>query len=232
METDVTEIADGIYRFSTFVPEVGPTGFTFNQFLVDADEPLLFHTGQRGMFPLVSAAIGRVMPVERLRWITFGHLEADECGAMNQFLAAALGCMVSIDDLADRPPRPLGPDEVLDLGGKRIRNLDTPHVPHGWDAHALYEETTGTLFCGDVMSQVGQGPAITGDDVVEPASQAEDMFLATCLTPQTGSTIRKLAELQPARLAIMHGSSFEGDSAAALLALADDYDRRLAAAGA
>ena len=138
METDVTEIADGIYRFSTFVPEVGPTGFTFNQFLVDADEPLLFHTGQRGMFPLVSAAIGRVMPVERLRWITFGHLEADECGAMNQFLAAApdaqvahgaLGCMVSIDDLADRPPRPLGPDEVLDLGGKRIRNLDTPHVP-------------------------------------------------------------------------------------------------------
>ena len=144
METDVTEIADGIYRFSTFVPEIGPTGFTFNQFLVDADEPLLFHTGQRGMFPLVSAAIGRVMPVERLRWITFGHLEADECGAMNHFLAAApdaqvahgaLGCMVSIDDLADRPPRPLGPDEVLDLGGKRIRNLDTPHVPHGWDAH-------------------------------------------------------------------------------------------------
>jgi flavorubredoxin len=241
MDTDVTEIADGIYRLSTFVPEIGPTGFTFNQFLVDADEPLLFHTGLRGMFPLVSDAIGRVMPLERLRWITFGHLEADECGAMNEFLAAApdaqvahgaIGCMVSIDDLADRPPRPLGPDEVLDLGGRRIRNLDTPHVPHGWDAHTLYEETTGTLFCGDLMSQVGQGPAITGDDLVEAASQAEDMFQASCITPQTGSTIRTLAELQPARLAVMHGSSFEGDSAAALRALADDYDRRLAAAEA
>jgi len=240
METDVTEIADGIYRFSTFVPEVGPTGFTFNQFLVDAEEPLMFHTGLRGMFPLVSGAIAGVMPVERLRWITFGHLEADECGAMNELLAAApdavvahdaLGCIVSIDDLADRPPRPLGPDEVLDLGGKRIRNVDTPHVPHGWDAHVLYEETTGTLFCGDLMSQVGRGPAITSDDVLEAAAQAEDMFLSTCLTPQTGATIRALAELQPARLAIMHGSSFEGDCAAALMALADDYDRRVAAAG-
>jgi flavorubredoxin len=179
------------------------------------------------------------MPIERLRWITFGHLEADECGAMNEFLEfapnaqiahSAIGCMVSIDDLADRPPRPLGPDEVLDLGGRRIRNLDTPHVPHGWDAHTLYEETTGTLFCGDLMSQVGQGPAITGDDLVDAASQAEDMFQASCITPQTGRTIRTLAELRPARLAIMHGSSFEGDCAAALLALADDYDRRLAAA--
>jgi flavorubredoxin len=239
MGTDVTEIADGIYRLSTFVPEIGPTGFTFNQFLVDAEEPLLFHTGPRGMFPLVSEAISTVLPVERLRWITFGHLEADECGGMNEFLAAApgaqvahgaMGCMVSINDLADREPRPLGPDEVLDLGGKRIRNLDTPHVPHGWDAHALYEETTGTLFCGDLMTQVGQGPAITSDDLVEAAAQAEDMFLASCITPQTGPTIRALAELGPERLAIMHGSSFEGDSAAALLALADDYDRRLAAA--
>src|SRR5436305_15301052 len=126
MRTDVTEIADGIYRLSTFVPEIGPTGFTFNQFLVDADEPLVFHTGPRGMFPLVSEAIATVLPFERLRWITFGHLESDECGAMNEFLAAApdaqvahtaIGCMVSIDDLADRAPRPLGPDEVLDLGG-------------------------------------------------------------------------------------------------------------------
>jgi flavorubredoxin len=239
MQTDVTEIADGIHRLSTFVPEIGPTGFTFNQFLVDAEEPLLFHTGLRGMFPLVSEAIATVLPLERLRWITFGHLEADECGAMNELLAAApdavvahdaIGCMVSIDDLADRPPRPLGPDEVLDLGGKRIRNLDTPHVPHGWDAHVLYEETTGTLFCGDLMSQVGQGPAITGDDLVDAAAQAEDMFQATSLTPSTGRTIRALADLRPARLAIMHGSSFEGDAATALLALADDYDRRVSAA--
>jgi flavorubredoxin len=234
--TDVTEIADGIYRISTLVPEIGPTGFTFNQFLVDADEPLLFHTGPRGMFPLVSDAITTVMPVERLRWIMFGHFEADECGAMNRFLAAApdaqvahgaLGCMVSIDDQADRPPRPLGPDEVLDLGGKRVRNLDTPHVPHGWDAHSIHEETTNTMFCGDLMSQVGQGPAITGDDLLEAAAFAEDMFGATCLTPQTAASIRALADLSPQRLAVMHGSSFEGDGGAALRALADEYERRL-----
>ena len=137
---------------------------------------------------------------------------------------------MSINDLADRPPRPLGPDEVLDLGGKRVRNIDTPHVPHGWDAHVLYEETTGTLFCGDLLTQVGQGPAITGDDLVEAAGEAEDMFRSTCLTPQTGSTIRALAALQPQRLAVMHGSSYEGDGATALLALADEYDRRLAIA--
>jgi len=234
--TDVTEIADGIYRISTFVPEIGPTGFTFNQFLVDAEEPLLFHAGPRGMFPLVSAAIGTVVPIERLRWITFGHLEADECGAMNEFLAAApgaqvahgaLGCMVSVNDLADRLPRPLAPDEVLDLGGKRVRNIDTPHVPHGWDAHVMHEETTNTLLCGDLLSQVGNGPAVTTDDLVEPAAQAEDMFQATCLTPQTPRAIRALADLAPARLAVMHGSSFEGDGAAALRALADDYQRRL-----
>jgi flavorubredoxin len=236
--TDVNEIADGIYRISTFVPEVGPTGFTFNQFLVDAEEPLLYHTGARGMFPLVSEAIATVMPVERLRWIMFGHFEADECGAMNQFLSVApdaqvahgaLGCMVSIDDQADRAPRPLAPDEVLDLGGKRVRNLETPHVPHGWDAHSILEETTNTMFCGDLMSQVGQGPAITGDDLLEAAAQAEDMFHSTCLTPETGQSIRTMADLAPARLAIMHGSSFEGDGGAALRALADEYDRRLGA---
>jgi flavorubredoxin len=240
MDTTVTEIADGIYRFSTLVPEIGPTGFSFNQFLVDADEPLLFHTGPRAMFPLVSQAMATVVPVERLRWITFGHLESDESGAMNLFLAAApdaqiahtaVGCMVSINDLADRPPRPLGPDEVLDLGGKRIRNLDTPHVPHGWDAHVLYEETTGTLLCGDLFSQVGDGPALTSGDLLDAAAQAEDMFGATCLTPGTAPTIRALAALEPRTLAIMHGSSYEGDGEVALLALADEYDRRLAAAG-
>jgi len=238
MQTSTREIADRIYRISTCVPDVAPGGFTFNQFLIDADEPLLFHTGPRRMFPLVSEAVARIVALQRLRWITFGHVEADECGAMNELLAAApnaqvahdaLGVMVSIGDLADRQPRPLGPDEVLDLGGKRVRNIDTPHVPHGWDAHVIHEETTNTLFCGDLMSQVGEGPAITTDDLVEAAGAAEDMFQATCLTPQTGATIRALADLAPARLAIMHGSSFEGDCAGALRALADDYDRRLAA---
>jgi flavorubredoxin len=240
MDTRVDEIADRIFRFSTFVPDIGPTGFTFNQFLLDADEPLVFHTGPRGMFPTVSAAISTVVPVERLRWITFGHLEADECGAMNEFLAVApdaqvahgaLGCMVSIDDLADRPPRPLSPDEVIDLGGKRIRNIDTPHVPHGWDAHVLYEETTGTLLCGDLFSHVGDGPPVTAGDLLDAAAQAEDMFGSTALTPNTAPTIRRLAELEPDTLAIMHGSSFNGDCSGALGALADEYDRRVVGAG-
>ena len=235
METHIEEIADRIFRLSTLVPEIGPTGFTFNQFLVDADQPLLFHTGPRAMFPSVSAAISTVMPVDRLRWITFGHLEADECGSMNLFLEAspeatiahtAIGCMVSINDLADRAPEPMGPDTVLDLGGKRIRNIDTPHVPHGWDAHALYEETTGTLFCGDLFTHFGDGPALTDGDVVDAAAMAEDAFGATCLTPNTAPTIRGLAELEPRVLAIMHGSSYNGDCSRALLALADDYERR------
>jgi flavorubredoxin len=237
MATSIDEIADHIFRLSTFVPDIGPTGFTFNQFLVDADEPLLFHTGPRAMFDSVSAAITTVMPVERLRWITFGHLESDECGAMNRFLGAApeakiahtaIGCMVSINDLADRMPEPLGPDQVLDIGGKRIRNIDTPHVPHGWDAHVLYEETTGTLFCGDLFTHVGASPALTDSDLLDAAGQAEDMFGATCLTPHTAPTIRRLATIEPRTLAIMHGSSFNGDSAKALIALADEYEHRLA----
>lgn len=236
METTIDEIAERIYRMSTFVPQIGPTGFTFNQFLIDADEPTIFHTGPRGMFPSVSEAIASVMPVDRLRWIMFGHLEADECGAMNLFLAAApnaevahtaIGCMVSIDDLADRSPAPIEPDGCLDLGGRRIRSIDTPHVPHGWDAHVIYEETTGTLFCGDLLTQVGDGPALTAKDLVGAAIEAEDMFGSTCLTPQTASTIRRLAELDPTTLAIMHGSSYEGDGAGALLAIADEYEQRL-----
>jgi flavorubredoxin len=240
METTVDEIADRIYRLSTFVPSIGPTGFTFNQFLIDADEPAIFHTGPRGMFPSVSVAIASLMPVERLRWIMFGHLESDECGAMNLFLEAApdaqvahtaIGCMVSIDDLADRPPTPMMPDESLDLGGRSIRSIDTPHVPHGWDAHVVYEETTGTLFCGDLLTQVGNGPALTGDDLVGAAIEAENMFGSSCLTPQTAPTIRRLADLGPTTLAIMHGSSYNGEAAGALLAIADDYERRLTLAG-
>ena len=239
METRIDEIADRIYRLSTLVPDIGPTGFTFNQFVVDADEPLLFHTGPRGMFPLVSAAVAKVVPLERLRWITFGHIESDEFGAMNEFLAAApnatvahgaMACMVSVNDLADRAPEPLGPEHVLELGGRRVRNIDTPHLPHGWDAHVLHEETTGTLLCGDLFSHVGDGPAVTTDDVVGAAIEAEEMFHATALTPQTAPMIRQLAELAPSTLAIMHGSSYRGDGAAALRALADDYERRFNAA--
>ena len=240
MTTTVEEIADRTYRLSTYVPDIGPTGFTFNQFLIDDEEPLLFHTGPRGMFPLVSEAVSRVTPLDGLRWITFGHLEADECGAMNDFLAAAphaqvahgaVGCMVSLNDLADRPPVALADGQVLELGSHRVRHLDTPHVPHGWDARVLYDEETRTLLAGDLGTQLGNGPASTGDpSIVEAASQAEDAFGATCLTPQTATTIRRLAALEPATLAIMHGSSYSGDGAGVLLALADDYEARLDAA--
>jgi flavorubredoxin len=238
METRVDEIADGIFRLSTFVGEIGPSGFTFNQFLVDDEDPLLFHTGPRGMFPLVSQAIATVTPVERLRWITFGHLEADECGAMNLFLGAApraevahgaVGCMVSYNDLADRAPVPLTDGQVLELGRHRVRHLDTPHVPHGWDARVLFEESTGTLLCGDLLTQLGDGPALSTGDLVEAAGQAEDIFRASCLTPQTAPTIRRLGDLAPSVLAVMHGSSYSGDGGAALRALADDYAARLGA---
>lgn len=237
METRIDEIADGIFRLSTFVPQVAaPAGFTFNQFLVMADEPFLYHCGARGMFPLVSAAVARLMPVESLRWISFGHVESDECGAMNLWLAAApqaqivfnpLGCQVSLNDLADRPPRALAEGDVLDLGGKRIRIVPTPHVPHGWEAQAVFEETTRTLFCGDLFSHVGDSGPVTDQDVVDAAMAAEDMFGATSLGPQTGSTLRRLAELEPATLALMHGASFHGDGAAALRELAERYDARL-----
>ena len=185
------------------------------------------------MFPLVSEAVARIVPVERVRWITFGHVEADECGSMNEWLAAApraevahgmLGCMVSLNDLADRPPRALADGEVLDLGGKRVRHLDTPHVPHGWEARVLYEETTGTLLCGDLFTHLGNGPALTDDDIVGPAMEAEAIFRATCLAPDTAAVMRRLGDLAPSTLALMHGSSYNGDGAKALYDLAAAYE--------
>jgi flavorubredoxin len=239
METTVHEIADGIYRLSTHVPEVPPAGFTFNQFLVVDDEPLLFHCGPRAMFPLVSAAVATVLPVQRLRWITFGHVEADECGSMNQWLAAAphaqvahgaLGCAVSLNDLADRPPRPLADGEVLDLGRHRLRQIPTPHVPHAWEAQLFFDATTATLFCGDLFTQLGDRPPLVHDaDLITPALAAEDVFGATALTPATGPTIASLADLAPRTLALMHGPSATGNCAAALRDLADGYAHRVAA---
>ena len=238
MESRISEIADGLYRLSTYVPGIAPpAGFTFNQFLVLGDEPLMFHTGLRKMFALTRDAVSRLIPPERLRWIAFGHFEADECGALNEWLAIApqaqaahghTGCMVSINDMADRSPRALRDGETIDLGGgKRIRFIDTPHTPHGWDAGVLYEESTSTLLCGDLFTQLGDGPALTETDIVGPAIFAEDMFKYSSLNPGMGTTIRRLAELSPRTLALMHGPSFAGDSKAALRALAADYDRRV-----
>jgi len=238
VETRIAEIADGIYRLSSFVPEIAPpAGLTFNQFLVLGDEPLLFHTGHRHMFGFVRSAVARLVPPERLRWIAFGHYEADECGAMNEWLALApqaevahgqTGCLVTLNDASNRPPRILADGETIDLGqSKRVRYLDTPHVPHGWEAGVLYEETTGTLMCGDLFTQLGDGPSLTDGDIVGPAAAAEDVFKYSSLNPGMGPTIRGLSALAPRTLALMHGPSFAGDGAAALHALADDYDRRV-----
>jgi flavorubredoxin len=174
-----------------------------------------------------------------LRWIAFGHFESDECGALNEWLAIApqaqaahgyTGCYVSLNDFADREPRVLADGEVIELGaGKRVRFIDTPHTPHGWDAGVLFEESTGTLMCGDLFTQLGDGPALTEGDVVGPAIAAEDLFKYSALNPAMGTTIRSLSDLAPRTLALMHGPSFSGDGAAALRALADDYDRRLSA---
>ena len=241
METKIDEVADGIFRLSTFVPGIAaPAGFTFNQFLVLGDEPLMFHTGLRKMFALNRDALARILPPERLRWIAYGHFEADECGAMNEWLAVApeaqpahgqTGVMVSLNDFADRAPRVLADGEVIDLGGgKRVRFIDTPHTPHGWDAGVLYEEATGTLMCGDLFTQLGDGPALTTGDVVGPAIAGEDLFRYSSLNPGMGATLRRLSGLAPRTLALMHGPSFAGDGGAALRALADEYDRRVSGA--
>jgi flavorubredoxin len=233
MTTTVDEIAPGIYRVSTFVSEIGPTGFTFNQFLIDDDEPLLFHTGHRSMFPSICGAIEKVLPVSSLRWITFGHVESDECGAMNDFLTVApnaqvahgvLGCMVSIAEMADRPPRALANGEVMEIGAKRLRHIDTPHVPHGWEARVLYEETTRTLLCGDLFTRLGDGPPVTDDDIVGPAMEAEGLFRYSSLTPDTAVVMRTLGDLAPATLGLMHGASFSGDGKKALYDLAGAYE--------
>lgn len=237
METKVDEIAAGIFRLSTFVPGVaGPAGLTFNQFLIVADEPLLFHCGPRQMFPLVSAAAARILDLKRLKWITFSHVEADECGAMNEWLAAApdataahgrVGCNIWLNDAAIRPPRALADGESLDLGGKKVRRIDTPHMPHCWDAGLLYEETTATLFSSDILTQTGDGPASTGADVLGPALAAEKMLPFTSLTPTAAPTIRRLAGLKPKTLAIMHGASFAGEGGPVLEALAGFYEEQL-----
>lgn len=232
LETRVDEIAPDTYRLSTWIPGITEHGFTFNQFLLTGDEPFLFHTGQRFLFPQVSAAIERVLPLTRLRWIAFGHVEADECGAVNQFLAAAphaevihgpLAIGLSLTDLCDRPPVEAPLDGVHDTGGHRLRFLATPHVPHNWEAGLWFDESTSTLLAGDLFTHTGQCPALTESDCVAPALAAETMFHGTGLTTNLIPTLTRLAELNPATLAIMHGASFHGDGAGQLRTLADGY---------
>jgi flavorubredoxin len=239
METIVDEIAPDIFRLSTWVPDVTEDGFTFNQFLLTGDEPFLFHCGHRQLFPLVSDAVNRLVPLEKLRWIAFGHVEADECGAVNLFLGAApnaevihgaLACLVSLNDLCDRQPVVAPEGGVHDTGGHRLRFIPTPHVPHNWEAGLWFDETTSTLLAGDLLTHTGQCPALTESDCVAPALDAEEVFHATGLTTNLVPTLHQLAELSPATLAIMHGSSYSGDGGAQLRALADGYAAMVASA--
>jgi flavorubredoxin len=234
LETKVDEITAGIFRISTWVPGITEHGFTFNQFLLTGDEPFLFHCGMRQLFPLVSAAIARVIPVEQLRWISFAHVEADECGAMNLLLAAAphaqvihgpLACMLSLTDMCDRSPAVAGtePGDVHDIGGHRLRYIATPHVPHNWESGLWFDETTSTLLAGDLLTHTGQCPALTESDCVAPALEAEALFHATGLTTNLAPTLEQLAQLTPITLALMHGASFAGDGAGQLRGLADGY---------
>lgn len=241
MDTQIDEIADGIYRLSTYVPEVAPpAGFTFNQFVIDADDPLLFHCGPRQMFPLISEAFARIMPIKRLRWITFGHIESDESGAMNDWLEEApeatvafngLGCLLSVTDMAIRPPRAMADGEVLDLGSRRVRFICTPHVPHNWEAQVVFEEVTDTLLCGDLLTHVDGRVATTSADVVDVALATEAMFGSMSMSPLTAPTIRRLADLQPKVLGLMHGSSVVGgDQAGQLRRLAGAFEAQLVTA--
>lgn len=231
MSTQVDEIADGIYRIATPVTLPGGGGFSFNQYLIVDDAPLLFHTGPRKAFPAVSAAIAKVMPVERLRYIGFSHLEADECGALNEFLAAApevqalcgrIAAMTSLSDLADRDPRPLADGETVSLGRHAVTWLDTPHVPHGWDCGFMMEASTATLLCGDLFTQGGADhPALTEADILGPSEAFRQPLDYFAHGPNTRTQLERLAALNPRTLACMHGSAWTGDGAGLLRALAD-----------
>ncbi|MGD9000491.1 MAG: MBL fold metallo-hydrolase [Granulosicoccaceae bacterium] len=228
--TNVHEIAGGIYRINTPVVFENGLGFTFNQYLVVDEEPLLYHTGPRKMFPLVCEAVASVLPVEQLRYIGFSHVEADECGSLNEWLAAASGAvplcgtvagMVSVSDLADRPPRTLADGETLSLGKHQVRWFDTPHLPHGWEAGQLFEETTGTLFCGDLFTQGGADmPAITEEDILRPSEEFRQRMDYFSHTSNAGEMLERLAKTNPTTLACMHGSAWRGDGAALLRELA------------
>jgi flavorubredoxin len=231
VDTTIDEIAPDVFRLSTLVPDVGPDGFTFNQFLIRDEQPFLFHTGMRLLYPLVSEALRSLIPLESLRWIAFAHIEADECGAMNLLLADApeaqvvhgpTACMVSLNDLADRPPHMIG-DQPLELGRHLLRFIPTPHVPHNWESGLWFDESTQTLLAGDLFTQLGNPAPLTEGDIIGPSMRAERVFGATSLGANLEPTLHRLAELQPRTLAMMHGSSYRGDGAGQLRSLAAAY---------
>jgi flavorubredoxin len=228
--TNLHEIAEGIYRINTPVALPGGAKFNFNQYLIADERPMLFHTGPRRLFPHVSQAVSRVLPLESFRFIGVSHFEADECGSLNQFLAAApeaepvcsnVGAMVSLADYADRAPRGLADGEELTLGRHVMRWLDTPHVPHGWDCGLMLDTSTQTFFCGDLFTQGGNGErALTESDILGPSEAFRAPMDYFAHSPQTSDTLERLAALRPSTLACMHGSAWRGDGAALLRALA------------
>ena len=228
--TNVHEVSDGIYRINTPVVFENGLGFSFNQYLIDDDEPLLYHTGPRKMFPLVREAVASILPVERLRYIGFSHVEADECGSLNEWLADApdavplcgtVASLVSVNDLADRPPQALADGEALSLGKHQLRWYDTPHLPHGWECGLLTDETTRTMFCGDLFTQGGaDNPVITQDDILDPCEAFRQQMDYFSHTSNAGEMLERLAATEPTTLACMHGSVYRGDGAGLLRRLA------------
>jgi flavorubredoxin len=229
--TNVHEVADGIYRINTPVVFEASGGFSFNQYLIVDDEPLLFHTGPRKMFPLVHEAVASILPVNGLRYIAFSHVEADECGSLNEWLGAApqsvplcgtVAAMVSISDLADRAPRALADGELLPLGKHSVRWFDTPHLPHAWECGCLTEERTSTLLCGDLFTQGGADLLpITESDILGPSEAFRHGLDYFSHTKNARVMLERLASTNPATLACMHGSTWHGDGAKLLRALAD-----------
>ena len=229
--TNIHEIAAGIYRINTPVAIPGTPGFSFNQYLVVDDAPFLFHTGLRGLFPVVSEAINAVMPLERLQYVGLSHFEADECGALNEFLAAApnavavcsrVAAMTSVNDFAARPPRVLADQEELQLGQHRVRWFDTPHVPHAWECGLAMEMTTRTFFCGDLFTQGGAGEvALTESDILGPSEAFRKPLDYFAHAPQTRQVLDSLARHEPTTMACMHGSAWRGNGSQLLRALSD-----------
>lgn len=229
--TNINEIASGIYRINTPVAIPGTPGFSFNQYLVVDEAPFLFHTGLRRLFPVVSEAIAAIMPLQRLRYVGLSHFEADECGAINEFLAAApqaeavcsrVAAMTSVNDFAIRPPRVLADQEDLDLGQRRVRWFDTPHVPHAWECGLAMEMTTRTFFCGDLFTQGGAGEvALTESDILGPSEAFRKPLDYFAHAPQTRRVLEALARHEPTTMACMHGSAWRGNGSQLLHALSD-----------
>jgi flavorubredoxin len=227
--TRVDEVADGIYRICTPL-DVIPGGFTFNSYLLAADEPLLFHTGYRKLFPVTLEAVKKVMPVEKLRWIGGSHFESDEYGALNDFLAAApqatpfaseIGALTSLNDYAVRTARAFADGEEFSLGSRRLKWLYTPHVPHGWDCGVLFDLTTQTLLCGDLFTQAGATPPpVTESEILTASEGMRGMLDYYAHSTSTTAILELLASLQPSLLACQHGSAYRGDGAALLRELA------------